>query len=214
MIYPEYPEHADIAFCCANCGIPVIQNSREHDESVCTADGEVWYCVKCHECVPTVQQDEDTVTDLFLAQIEDFQAEFSSDGHPLFNDAGSYNYEFRSILDNLVKRAMDIVENKQSGGDKWKIMIKDFIEDTSQIKQNFQKIQDKMELESSEIIDQTFITIIGAATLVADVDSGEDCLDHKDKKDRCACCGIFMGHGSTRQLCEKTYCPYIEGEFV
>jgi len=94
-----------IVFCCAKCGIPVIQNSREHDECI-TSDGEEWFCGNCHEFC-----------------ISDFLSQDDTD----------------------------------------------------------------LENESTEL---------------------------PENVNRCVCCGICLGDQNPRQLCEKTYCPFEEGEFA
>ena len=205
-----YPEVENIAFCCANCGVPVIQNSREHDESVCSPDGEDWYCVNCHECVDPIQDQDETIFELVLGMFESIREQYSQDNRPHFRSTSVQN-EFHSIFDDLVERVKKIVEKKES--ETWRHMAESLLEDMSQIKQKYQQKQPVMEYEDSNAIDESLITLIGFATLLLETGTEEQGLPPDEKTDRCVCCGIFMGFNSTRQLCEKTYCPFVEDEF-
>ena len=34
-------------FCCYECGVGIVKDSKEHDNCVCDRDGEKWWCVDC-----------------------------------------------------------------------------------------------------------------------------------------------------------------------
>ena len=51
FVYNYHNAHA-IAFCCHHCQEPVLQNSENHDNSICIDDNdndeELWFCMNCH----------------------------------------------------------------------------------------------------------------------------------------------------------------------
>ena len=175
-----YPQVENIAFCCANCGVPVIQNSREHDESVCSPDGEDWYCVNCHECVEPIQDQDETIFEVVLGMFENIQEQYSQDNRPHFRSIlfRTNFIPFSTILLNVRKKSWKKVKLAAYG----RITTRGHVP----IKQKTNK---------NAVMEWRFIwyrpVLITQSVCKLLLDCTEEQGLHPDEKtDRCVCCGI------------------------